>query len=128
MAEGSKKDKIIELVKGLNVMELAELVKALEEEFGVSAAAPVAVVAGPAAGEAAKEEEEKTEFDVILTNSGAKKIQVIKVVRQITKLGLKESKALVDEAPKPVAEGISKDEAQSIKEKIEAEGGSVEIK
>ncbi|MCD6329474.1 MAG: 50S ribosomal protein L7/L12 [Candidatus Cloacimonetes bacterium] len=128
MAEGSKKDKIIELVKELNVMELAELVKALEEEFGVSAAAPVAAVAGPAAGEAAKEEEEQTEFDVILTNAGAKKIQVIKVVRQITKLGLKESKALVDEAPKPVAEGVSKDEAQSIKEKIEAEGGSVEIK
>jgi len=128
MAEGSKKDKIIDLVKELNVMELAELVKALEEEFGVSAAAPVVAVAGPAAGEAAKEEEEKTEFDVILTNSGAKKIQVIKVVRQITKLGLKESKALVDEAPKPVAEGVSKDEAQSIKEKIEAEGGSVELK
>jgi len=128
MAEGSKKDKIIELVKELNVMELAELVKALEEEFGVSAAAPVAAVAGPVAGEVAKEEEEQTEFDVILTNSGAKKIQVIKVVRQITKLGLKESKALVDEAPKPVAEGVSKDEAQSIKEKIEAEGGSVEIK
>jgi len=128
MAEGSKKDKIIELVKELNVMELAELVKALEEEFGVPAAAPVAAVAGPVAGEAAKEEEEQTEFDVILTNSGAKKIQVIKVVRQITKLGLKESKALVDEAPKPVAEGVSKDEAQSIKEKIEAEGGSVEIK
>jgi len=128
MAESSKKDKIIELVKELNVMELAELVKALEEEFGVSAAAPVAAVAGPAAGEAAKEKEEQTEFDVILTSSGAKKIQVIKVVRQITKLGLKESKALVDEAPKPVAEGVSKDEAQSIKEKIEAEGGSVEIK
>ena len=128
MAESSKKDKIIELVKELNVMELAELVKALEEEFGVSAAAPVAAVAGPAAGEAAKEEEEQTEFDVILTSSGAKKIQVIKVVRQITKLGLKESKALVDEAPNPVAEGVSKDEAQSIKEKIEAEGGSVEIK
>ncbi|HHI87386.1 MAG TPA: 50S ribosomal protein L7/L12 [Candidatus Cloacimonetes bacterium] len=127
MAEGSKKDKIIELVKELNVMELADLVKALEEEFGVSAAAPVVAVAGPTAGEAAKEEE-KTEFDVILTSSGAKKIQVIKVVRQITKLGLKESKALVDEAPKPVAEGVSKDEAQSIKEKIEAEGGSVEIK
>lgn len=127
MAEGSKKDKIIGLVKELNVMELADLVKALEEEFGVSAAAPVVAVAGPVAGEAAKEEE-KTEFDVILTSSGAKKIQVIKVVRQITKLGLKESKALVDEAPKPVAEGVSKDEAQSIKEKIEAEGGSVEIK
>ncbi|MBN2017713.1 MAG: 50S ribosomal protein L7/L12 [Candidatus Cloacimonetes bacterium] len=128
MAEGSKKDKIIELVKELNVMELAELVKALEEEFGVTAAAPVAAVAGPAQTETAKDEEEKTEFDVILTNAGAKKIQVIKVVRQITKLGLKESKALVDEAPKPVAEGVSKDEAQSIKEKIEAEGGSVEIK
>lgn len=128
MAEGSKKDKIIELVKELNVMELAELVKALEEEFGVTAAAPVAAVASPSTGETAKDEEEKTEFDVILTNAGAKKIQVIKVVRQITKLGLKESKALVDEAPKPLAEGVSKDEAQSIKEKIEAEGGSVEIK
>lgn len=128
MAEGSKKDKIIELVKELNVMELAELVKALEEEFGVTAAAPVAAVASPAAGETAKEEEEKTEFDVMLTNAGAKKIQVIKVVRQITKLGLKESKALVDEVPKPIVEGVSKEEAQSIKEKIEAEGGTVEIK
>jgi len=128
MAEGSKKDKIIELVKELNVMELAELVKALEEEFGVTAAAPVAAVASPATGETAKEEEEKTEFDVMLTNAGAKKIQVIKVVRQITKLGLKESKALVDEVPKPIVEGVSKEEAQSIKEKIEAEGGTVEIK
>ncbi|HEX37868.1 MAG TPA: 50S ribosomal protein L7/L12 [Candidatus Cloacimonetes bacterium] len=128
MAEGSKKDKIIELIKELNVMELAELVKALEDEFGVTAAAPVAAVAGPATAEAAKPDEEKTEFDVILKDAGAKKIQVIKVVRQITKLGLKESKALVDEAPKPVAEGVSKEEAQSIKEKIEAEGGTVEIK
>ncbi len=128
MAEGSKKDKIIELIKDLNVMELAELVKALEDEFGVTAAAPVAAVAGPAIAEAAQPDEEKTEFDVILKDAGAKKIQVIKVVRQITKLGLKESKALVDEAPKPVAEGVSKEEAQSIKEKIEAEGGTVEIK
>lgn len=128
MAEGSKKDKIIELIKELNVMELAELVKALEDEFGVTAAAPVAAVAGPATAEAAQPDEEKTEFDVILKDAGAKKIQVIKVVRQITKLGLKESKALVDEAPKPVAEGVSKEEAQSIKEKIEAEGGTVEIK
>lgn len=128
MAEGSTKDKIIELIKGLNVMELAELVKALEEEFGVTAVAQVAVAAGSVAVEASKPEEEKTEFDVILASAGAKKIQVIKVVRQITKLGLKESKALVDEAPKPIVQGVSKDEAEKVKEKIEAEGGAVEIK
>ncbi|MBS3740843.1 MAG: 50S ribosomal protein L7/L12 [Candidatus Cloacimonetes bacterium] len=123
----NKKDKIIELVKELNVMELAELVKDLEEEFGVSAAAPVAAAA-PAAGGEEKKEEEKTEFDVILKAAGSKKIQVIKVVRQITKLGLKESKALVDEAPNPVVEEVSKEEAESVKEKIEAQGGEVEIK
>jgi len=123
----NKKDKILELVKELNVMELAELVNDLEEEFGVSAAAPVAAAA-PAAGGEEKKEEEKTEFDVVLKSAGAKKIQVIKVVRQITKLGLKESKALVDEAPNPVVEDVSKEEAESVKEKIEAQGGEVEIK
>lgn len=128
MAETTSKDKIIKLIKGLNVMELAELVKALEEEFGVTAAAPITVAAGPVTPEASKSEEEKTEFDVILTSAGAKKIQVIKVVRQITKLGLKESKALVDEAPKPIVESVSKDEAEKVKQKIEAEGGTVEIK
>jgi len=128
MAESNAKDKIIELIKKLNVMELAELVKSLEDEFGVTAAAPVTIAAGAAATEAAKPVEEKTEFDVILSSAGAKKIQVIKVVRQITKLGLKESKALVDEAPKPIVQGVSKDEAEKVKEKIEAEGGSVEIK
>lgn len=128
MAEGNAKDKIIELIKKLNIMELAELVKSLEEEFGVTAAAPVTIAAGAATTEAAKPAEEQTEFDVILSSAGAKKIQVIKVVRQITKLGLKESKALVDEAPKPIVQGVSKDEAEKVKEKIEAEGGSVEIK
>lgn len=128
MAEATSKDKIIKLIKGLNVMELAELVKALEEEFGVTATAPITVAEGPVTPEASKPEEEKTEFDVILTSAGAKKIQVIKVVRQITKLGLKESKALVDEAPKPIVESVSKDEAEKVKEKIEAEGGTVEIK
>ncbi len=124
-AKENNKEKIIELVKELNVMELAELVNDLEEEFGVSAAAPVA--AAPAGGEE-KKEEEQTEFDVVLKAAGSKKIQVIKVVRQITKLGLKESKALVDEAPNPVVEDVSKEEAESVKEKIEAQGGEVEIK
>lgn len=129
MAEVSTaKDKVMELIKKMNVMELAELVKALEEEFGVSAVAPVATSAPAAAGQQQAEEEEKTEFDVILKSPGDKKIQVIKVVRQITKLGLKESKALVDEAPKPIAEGVSKEEAEKIKQQIEAEGGIVEIK
>ncbi|MGC9336604.1 MAG: 50S ribosomal protein L7/L12 [Candidatus Cloacimonadia bacterium] len=129
MAEVSTaKDKVMELIKKMNVMELAELVKALEEEFGVFAVAPVATGAPAAAGQQQAEEEEKTEFDVILKSPGDKKIQVIKVVRQITKLGLKESKALVDEAPKPIAKGVSKEEAEKIKQQIEAEGGIVEIK
>lgn len=128
MAEVSAtKDKVMELIKKMNVMELAELVKALENEFGVSAAAPVTATA-PVAAESQAEEEEKTEFDVILKSPGEKKIQVIKVVRQITKLGLKESKALVDEAPKPIVEGVPKEEAEKIKQQIEAEGGVVEIK
>lgn len=121
----NKVSEIMEMVKGMTVLELSELVKALEEEFGVSAAAPMAAAA-PAA--AAAEEEEKDEFDVILTSSGEKKIQVIKVVREITGLGLKEAKALVDEAPNPVQEKISKDDAEAIKAKIEEAGGSVELK
>ena len=106
----------VENVKELTVLELAELVKALEEEFGVSAAAPVAVAAAPAAAAAA---EEKTEFDVILKNAGASKMGVIKIVKEITGLGLKEAKALVDECPKPIKEGASKAEAEEIKAKLE---------
>jgi large subunit ribosomal protein L7/L12 len=122
-----KVTKLIEDVKALTVLELSELVKALEEEFGVSAAAPVAVAAAPAAA-AAPVEEEKTEFDVILAVVGEKKIEVIKVVREITALGLKEAKALVDEAPKPIKEAVSKDEAEAMKKKFEEAGAKVEIK
>ncbi len=118
----------MQAIKEMTVLELAELVKALEEEFGVSAAAPVAVAAAPAAGAAAPAEEEKTSFDVILASAGDKKIQVIKVVREITGLGLKEAKDLVDSAPKPIKEGVDKDEAEEIKSKIEEAGGSVELK
>jgi len=125
----SKVAEILEAVKGMTVLELAELVKAFEEEFGVSAAAPVAVAAAaPAAAGAAEAVEEKTEFDVILTSAGDKKINVIKVVREITGLGLKEAKDLVDNAPKPVKEGISKEDAESIKAKLTEAGASVELK
>ena len=118
---------LIEEVKSLTVLELSELVKALEEEFGVSAAAPaVAVAAAPAA--AAPAAEEKTEFDVVLKSAGANKINVIKVVKEITGLGLKEAKALVDEAPKTVKEGASKEEAEDIKKKLEDAGAKVEVK
>ena len=120
--------KLIEDVKALTVMELSELVKALEEEFGVSAAAPVAVAAAPAAGAAAPAAEEKTEFDVVLAEVGANKINVIKVVRELTGLGLKEAKDLVDGAPKPIKEGVSKDDADSIKAKLEEVGAKVEVK
>ncbi|MGI6265030.1 MAG: 50S ribosomal protein L7/L12 [Acutalibacteraceae bacterium] len=119
--------KLIEDVKALTVLELSELVKALEEEFGVSAAAPVAVAAAPAAG-AAPAAEEKTEFDVVLAEVGANKINVIKVVREITGLGLKEAKELVDGAPKAVKEGASKDEAEEIQKKLEEAGAKVELK
>ena len=120
---------LIEEVKSLTVLELAELVKALEEEFGVSAAAPVAAVAAmPQAGAAAPAAEEKTEFDVVLASVGNEKIKVIKVVREITGLGLKEAKDLVDNAPKPVKEGVSKEEAEEIKKKLEEVGASVEVK
>lgn len=123
----SKVQEVIEIVKGLTVLELSELVKELEETFGVSAAAPVAVAAA-AAPAAAAQVEEQTEFDVILTGAGDKKINVIKVVRELTSLGLKEAKALVDEAPKPVKEKITKEEANDIKAKLEEAGASVEIK
>jgi large subunit ribosomal protein L7/L12 len=120
---------IIEAVKKMNVMELSELVKALEDEFGVTAAAPVAVAAAAAPAEAAAaEEEEKTEFDVILKDIGANKINVIRAVRELTVLGLKESKELVESAPKPVKEGVSKDEAAAAKTKLEAAGATVEVK
>jgi len=119
--------KMIEDVKALTVLELSELVKALEEEFGVSAAAPVAVAAAPAAGGAAAAEEQ-TEFNVVLAEAGANKIQVIKVVREITGLGLKEAKDLVDGAPKPVKEGVSKDDAAEIQKKLEEAGAKVEVK
>ncbi len=123
------KEQIIEMIKGMTVLELAELVKALEEEFGVSAAAPMAM-AMPAGGAAAPaaEVEEQTEFDVILTSAGDKKINVIKVVREITGLGLVEAKALVDGAPKPVKEKVSKEEAESLKAKLTEAGASVEVK
>ena len=118
--------KFVEDVKGLTVLELNELVKAIEEEFGVSAAAPV-MMAGAAAG-AAPAAEEKTEFDVVLADVGASKMGVIKLVKEITGLGLKEAKALVDEAPKPVKEGISKADAEDIKAKLEEAGATVELK
>jgi large subunit ribosomal protein L7/L12 len=124
-----KVTKLIEEVKGLTVLELSELVKALEEEFGVSAQAPVAMAAMPAAGAAAgAAQEEKTEFDVILANPGNGKIKVIKVVRELTGLGLKEAKELVDNTPKPIKEGVSKEEAEEIKAKLEEAGATVEIK
>lgn len=115
----------IEAIKGLSVLELNDLVKACEEEFGVSASAGVVVAAGPAAGEA---EEEKTEFDVELTEIGPNKVKVIKVVRDLTGLGLKEAKDLVDGAPKMVKEGVSKAEADEIKAKLEAEGAKATLK
>lgn len=119
---------LIEEVKALTVLELSELVKALEGEFGVSAAAPVAVAAAPAAGAAAPVAEEKTEFNVILKEIGAEKIKVIKVVRELTGLGLKEAKDLVDGAPKTVKENVTKEEAASMEAKFKEVGATVEIK
>jgi large subunit ribosomal protein L7/L12 len=120
------KEQILEAIKNMTVLELNDLVKAIEEEFGVTAAAPVAVIGGAAAGgEAAAEQ---TEFDVILANAGASKINVIKVVREITGLGLKEAKDLVDNAPKPIKEKIGKEEAEEIKKKLEEAGATVEVK
>jgi len=122
----SKVDEVLAIVKGMTVLELSELVKALEKEFGVSAAAPMAAAVSVAAE--AVVEEEQDEFDVILTGSGEKKIQVIKVVRELTGLGLKEAKDLVDGAPNPVKEKVSKEEAEAVKAKIEEAGGSVVLK
>ena len=121
------KDQVIDWLSSQSVLEIAGLVKDLEEKWGVSAAAPVAVAAAPAAGGAAAEEE-KTEFDVILTGAGANKIATIKEVRAMTSLGLKEAKDLVESAPKAVKEGITKDEAEEAKKKLEAAGASAEIK
>ncbi len=125
-ATGGSVENVIEAIEKMTVLELVELKKSLEDKFGVSAAAPMAVAAGPAA--AVEEAEEQTEFTVILTSSGDKKIQVIKEVRAITGLGLKEAKALVDESPKPIKEDVSKEEAEAIKTKIEDAGGQVEVK
>jgi large subunit ribosomal protein L7/L12 len=131
MATATSTEKWIEELKGISVLELAERIKALEEEFGVSAAAvaaPVAAAAGGAGDGAGAEEEESSTADVILTAAGDKKIQVIKVVRAATGLGLKEAKALVDEAPKPVKEGIEKEEAAKLKQELEEAGATVELK
>lgn len=122
-----KKQQVIDLIKEMTVLELSELVKEMEEIFGVSAAAPVAAFAVPAGG-AAEAKEEQSEFDVILANAGDKKINVIKVVREITNLGLKEAKDLVDSAPKPISEKVSKEEAETIKKKLEDAGATVELK
>ena len=122
----SNVETILESIEKLTLLEAAELVKAMEEKFGVSAAAPVAVAAAPAAGGAAAEE--KSEFDVVLTSAGDKKIGVIKVVREVTGLGLKEAKALVDGAPKAVKEGVAKADAEALKAKLEEAGASVELK
>jgi len=122
------KENVIEFIANMSVLELSQFVKELEEKFDVYDAAPLAMMAAAPAQAAAPAAEEKTEFDVILTSVGDKKIQVIKEVRAITALGLKEAKALVDEAPKPVKEGISKDEAEKIKAQLEAVGAQVEIK
>ncbi len=117
-------EQILEAIKGMTVLELNDLVKAIEEEFGVTAAAPMAM----AAGGGAAAEEEKTEFDVILTSAGDQKIKVIKVVREITGLGLKEAKEVVDNAPKALKEGVSKEEAEEIKAKLDEVGASTEVK
>ncbi|HHY98692.1 MAG TPA: 50S ribosomal protein L7/L12 [Firmicutes bacterium] len=125
------KEEIIEAIEKMTVLELSELVKAIEEKFGVSAAAPVAFapgVAAPAAAPEAPEVEEKTEFDVILVTAGDKKIPVLKVVRELTGLGLKEAKELVDGAPKPVKQGVKKEEAEAMKAKLEEAGATIEIK
>jgi large subunit ribosomal protein L7/L12 len=119
------KEQILEAIKGMSVLELNDLVKAIEEEFGVTAAAPVAVVAG---GGGAAEAAEQSEFDVILVEAGASKINVIKAVREITGLGLKEAKDVVDNAPKPIKEKVAKEEAESVKAKLEEAGAKVEVK
>jgi large subunit ribosomal protein L7/L12 len=128
MADVTKED-VLGFIENMTVLELSAFVKELEERFGVTAAAPMAAMpAAAAAGAVAEAPVEQTEFDVVLTNAGDKKIQVIKVVRAITGLGLKEAKAVVDEAPKPVKQGVSKEEAESIKQQLEEVGGGVEVK
>ncbi|HEC10377.1 MAG TPA: 50S ribosomal protein L7/L12 [Acidimicrobiales bacterium] len=122
------KDEILEAIGNMTVLELSELLSEFEEKFGVTAAAPVAVAAAPGAGGGEAEVEEQTEFDVILTGPGDKKIQAIKEVRSLTSLGLKEAKDLVESAPKAVLEGVTKEEAEKAKEALEAAGASVEIK
>ncbi|MDD4081730.1 MAG: 50S ribosomal protein L7/L12 [Eubacteriales bacterium] len=123
------REEILSAIESMTVLELAELVKELEEKFGVSAAAPVAVAAAPAAGAAAAPAEEKTEFDVILTGAGSEKIKVIKVVREVVAgLGLKEAKEFVESTPKAIKEGVQKDEAEKIKKQFEEVGATVEIK
>ena len=122
------KEQVVEFIEKMSVLELAEMVKELEEKFGVSAAAPVAVAAAPGAGAAAAPAEEKDEFDVVLTSVGDKKINVIKVVRAITGLGLKEAKDLVEGAPQPVKQGVAKAEAEDLKKQLEEAGAGVELK
>jgi large subunit ribosomal protein L7/L12 len=122
------KEDVLGFIENMTVLELSTFVKELEEKFGVTAAAPMMAMTAAAGGMAVEAPAEQTEFDIILTGSGDKKIQVIKEVRAITGLGLKEAKALVDEAPKPVKQGISKDEAEAIKQKLEEVGASVEVK
>jgi len=122
------KEDILETISNMSVMDVVDLISAMEEKFGVSAAAPVAVAAGPAAGGEVAAAEEQTEFDVVLTSFGAQKVPVIKTVREITGLGLKEAKDLVEGVPSNVKEGVSKDEAEQIKKKLEEAGASVEVK
>lgn len=121
-------DEILESIANMSVMEVVDLISAMEEKFGVSAAAPVAVAAAPGAGGDAAAAEEKTEFDVVMSSFGDNKVSVIKAVRAITGLGLKEAKALVESAPTPVKEGVAKDEADEVKAKLEEAGASVEVK
>jgi large subunit ribosomal protein L7/L12 len=130
MATTLSREELLEAIGNMTVLELSEFVKAFEEKFGVTAAAPVAVAAAPGAGggAAAPAAEEKSEFDVVLISAGEKKIQVIKVVREITALGLKEAKDLVDGAPKPIKEAVSKEEAEQLKAKLEEQGAAVELK
>jgi large subunit ribosomal protein L7/L12 len=122
------KDDVLEFISNMSVLELSELVKEMEDKFGVSAAAPMAMAVMPAAGDAGAAEEEQTEFDVILESFGEKKINVIKEVRALTGLGLKEAKTLVEEAPKPIKEAVSKEEAEKVKEQLEGAGAQVSVK
>jgi len=122
------KEQVFEFIDNMTILEMSQFVKEFEERYGVTAAAPVAVAAAPGAAAAAPAAEEKTSFDVILVSAGDKKIQVIKVVRELTGLGLKEAKDLVDGAPKPVKTGVSKEEAESIKAKLEEQGAKIEVK